>query len=77
MLTHDENVKAFGALFPELQEPELETAYESFRRYVQLAIEVALATAAEQQSRDLTDPGSGGTVFAGTVDPTRTFTKTG
>ncbi len=65
--------EAFRARYPDIPEAEIPIAYECFRRYVQLAIEIAQTT----PTADLTDAIGGGTVSAGQVDPTRTFTNTG
>jgi hypothetical protein len=73
MLHADDNMKAFRAMYPEMADAEIPAADECFRRYVRLAIQIAEATAGPQ----LTDAIDGGTVSAGQVDPTRTFTNTG
>jgi hypothetical protein len=72
--TPHELMSNFRSLYPEISDNEVPAAYESFRRYAQLATEIARRTFPEA---DLTDIGTGGTVSAGQVDPERTFTNTG
>jgi hypothetical protein len=74
MLHDSENgIAAFRALYPEISDAEIPAAYECFRRYVQLAIEIA----GDLRKTDLTPVVRSGTVSAGQVDPKRTFTNTG
>ena len=74
MLQHaDDNLRAFRAQYAEIVDAEVPAAYECFRRYVRLAIEIAELRARLQ----LTDAVAGGTVSSGQVDPTRTFTNIG
>jgi hypothetical protein len=74
MLQHaEDNLRAFRAQYSEIADAEIPAAYECFRRYVRLAIEIAESRAGLQ----LTDAIAGGTVSSGQVDPTRTFTNIG
>lgn len=65
--------EAFRAIYPEIPDAEIPAAYECFRRYVQLAIQIADTIPAA----DLTAESGGVTLSAGQVDPTRTFKNTG
>jgi hypothetical protein len=69
----NDTINAFRAAYPEIPEHEIPTAYECFRRYAHLAAEIAQA----ETRPDLTDTSGGGSVSAGQVDPTRTFTNPG
>lgn len=66
MLSGQDNILVpFRAALPEIPETAIEDAYETFRRYVRLAI-VLSETAGK---RVLTDAETGGSVTAGQVEP--------
>jgi hypothetical protein len=62
-------------LFPHLDESEIAVAYERFRRYVALAVEIVRQEKQAPESL-LTESPAGGSVIAGQVEP-RTFKNTG
>lgn len=69
----DDLLDAFCAHFPDVADAEIPPAYERFRRYANLAAEIAQTA----PGPNLTTQSSGVTVWAGQVDPIRTFTNTG
>lgn len=64
MENDEERLAAFGEAFPQLPEGEAAAAYENFRQYVALAVQIARCVA------PLTAPQSRATVSAGSeVEP--------
>jgi hypothetical protein len=68
---------ALRTLLPHASEAELEAAEEQFRRYIQVAIEIAQAADENLSGAALTRSDQGGNVNPGQVDPTRTLINTG
>jgi hypothetical protein len=66
----------FPAVFPLLDEQELNAAHDRFKRYVRLAAAVS-GNQTHPSEPPLTEAQTGGSVDAGKVDPTRTLTNTG
>jgi hypothetical protein len=72
----DATKHALRALLPNAHDADIQAAEERFRRYLELAIEIAQG-ADDHSEAALTHSDHGGNVIAGKVDPTRTLTNTG
>jgi hypothetical protein len=71
-----EGIERFRELFPALREPVASAAYECFREYARLAIEIGDHSRLSLYPPTLTSETDGGSLNPGAVDP-RTFTTIG